>query len=152
VSGPLYAAIAAALAEEGWTVDAHEADGWIGVPIDGSTARFLLAVQALEEPGQVVVYGLVPPLVPEEQRTEAALLVARMNRGMILGNFELDLDDGELRFKASVEPGDAPLDRSLLRPLLSVAAAMTDRYLPAIEAVNSGTAADEAIRLVESGG
>jgi hypothetical protein len=149
VSGPLFDAVAAILADEGWTVDRHEADGWIGIPIEGSTARFILAVQALEDTGQVVVYGLVPPTVPEDRRVEAALLTARMNRGMILGNFELDLDDGELRFKASVEPGDAPLDRSLLRPLLSVAAAMVDRYLPAIEAMIEGTSADAAIRLAE---
>jgi hypothetical protein len=147
----IYEAVVAAIEDQPWDSRRNDEDGWVGIPINGSRGAFMLAVQALEEQGQVVVYGLEPAVVPEERRVEAALLYTLVNRGMLLGNFELDLADGEVRFKASLDPNGAPLTKELLDPLLTVSAAMVDRYGAALQAVIEGTPALDALALAETG-
>jgi hypothetical protein len=151
VSAGIYEQVAAILADEPWPSEPRPAEGWVGIPIDGTHGRFLLVVQALEDREQVIVYGLVPAVAPEEHRTAAALLIARLNWGMVLGSFEQDLDDGELRFKVALDPGGEPVTPALLRPLLQVAAAMVDRYAPVFDAVASGEDAAAALAAAEAG-
>jgi hypothetical protein len=138
VSGPVYDALAAVLDGEPWVTERNPDEGWISIPIEGSRERFVLVVQAIEDHGQLAVYGLVPPEVPEDRRVDAALLVTRINWGLLLGNFELDLDDGEARFKASLDPGGEPVTAALLSPLLLVTIAMLERYTPAFAALIEG--------------
>jgi hypothetical protein len=146
----IYDAVVDAIETQPWDSTRNDDERWVGIPINGSRGSFMLAVQALEEQGQVVVYGLEPAVVPEERRIEAALLYTLINRGMILGNFELDLGDGEVRFKASLDPNGAPVTKELLEPLLRVAAAMVDRYGPALQAVIDGTPALEALAIAQA--
>jgi hypothetical protein len=146
----IYEQVVAAVEGQPWDSSRNDEDRWVGIPINGSRGTFMLAVQALEEQGQVVVYGLEPAVVPEERRVEAALLYTLLNRGMVLGNFELDLADGEVRFKASLDPNGAPLTAELLDPLLTVTAAMVDRYGAALQAVIDGVPAIEALASEEA--
>jgi hypothetical protein len=151
VSEGIYEQVAEIIAAEPWPSEARPEDRWIGIPIDGTgDRRFLLVVQALEDREQVVVYGLVPAVAPEDRRAAAALLIARINWGMVLGNFEQDLDDGELRFKVALDPGGQPVTAELLRPLLQVAAAMVDRYAPAFDAVVEGADPPDALAAVQA--
>lgn len=47
------------------------------------------------------VVGRSPLLVPGGCRTAAAETIARANYGLRLGKFEMNLDDGEVRFQVS---------------------------------------------------
>src|SRR5829696_8831933 len=48
-----------------------------------------------------------PGKVAEEHRTAMAVRLARINYGLGLGNFVIDLSDDEVRFKASIDFGGA---------------------------------------------
>src|SRR5829696_3263734 len=48
-----------------------------------------------------------PGKVAEVHRTAMAVRLARINYGLVLGNFVIDLSDGEVRFKASIDFGGA---------------------------------------------
>ena len=96
---------------------------------------FTVVAEAHEERDQAVVYAVVEALVPEQRRTDVALALHRINAGLYLGNFELDLDSGEIRFKASIDFGGTPPTPELVRPLLAAATMTTTRYLPEIAAV-----------------
>ena len=45
----------------------------------------------------------MPIRVAEEQRQIVAELLARINYGLNIGNFELDMTDGEIRYKTSID-------------------------------------------------
>ena len=98
-------------------------------------ADFALVAEAHEERDQAVVYAVVAAHVPGERRTDVALLLHRINAGLYLGGFELDPDDGEIRFKASIDFGGTPPTPELVRPLLAAATMTTTRYLAEIAAV-----------------
>jgi hypothetical protein len=119
----------------GLDLDEHPEDGWLATEGFGEHGSWLLVGQVYEKLDAVAVYSVLPHVVPAERRTAVALLCTRINYGLVIGNFELDLDDGEIRFKASIggSPGAAELKR-----LVAAALTQVDRWLPALEAVVRG--------------
>ena len=68
-----------------------------------------------------------------------AEFLTRANHGLYIGNFELDLEDGSVRFKTSLELADVELTAGLFDRLLTVNLRETTRHLRAIAAVADGT-------------
>lgn len=100
------------------------------------------------------VYTIYPTYMPRkdaEQMSRIAEFICRANFNMILGNFELDFNDGELSFKVSVDcEGDhndlcysnAIIERALHIPLQTML-----RYSPGLEFLlrNPDKSPEEAI-------
>ena len=127
----IYDALREALSRLNPPFDEYPKEGQLVMAADPD---FALVAEAHEERDQAVVYAVVEAHVPEERRAEVALLLHRINAGLYLGNFELDLDDGEIRFKASIDFGGTPPTPELIRPLLAAATMTTKRYLPELAA------------------
>ncbi len=49
-----------------------------------------------------IFFSVCPTNVPSAKRREMAELITRINYSLFLGNFELDFEDGEIRFKTSI--------------------------------------------------
>ena len=65
---------------------------------------------------QLAVYCVCSLNVPPARRAAVMELVTRANYGLRLGCFELDLDDGEVRFRASLDfEGTEPSSSSSVR-------------------------------------
>ena len=56
-----------------------------------------------------------------------------------MGNFELDMDDGSVRFKSSVDYENVGLTQELVRNTFAPAAFTMDRYLEGLLAVMYGS-------------
>lgn len=93
--------------------------------ITSSNGDFRGDVRVRVEQQQLVFYVYMGAKIPEERRPAAAEFLTRANYGLPLGNFELDFEDGEVRFKNSVSFMDDTLSENLIRsalyPALSVA-------------------------------
>jgi hypothetical protein len=103
----------------------------------------------LEADDQVVVHSAFNPPVPEEAREALALFLTRVNFGILHGNFELDLDDGELRYKTSIDVRGSALTEALFENVMVANVSMFDRWVPGIEAVVHGVDPVEAIAIIE---
>ena len=69
---------------------------------------------------------------------------------MIFGCFELDYDDGEIRFRISLNCNDGLPGPSVLEDLWDLPAMMAERYGNGIIAVSMGMlSAEEAIKRIE---
>jgi hypothetical protein len=77
-----------------WTNDGQA----VRLDLRGDVAVYRITAGVEPETDLFQVVGRSPVLVPEGCRTAAAETVARTNYGLRLGEFELDLDDGEVRF------------------------------------------------------
>lgn len=72
---------------------------------------------------------------------------------MVLGNFELDFSDGEIRYKTSIDVEGDRLTPALVQNLVYTNVMMMDQYLPGITAVlEQGLSPAEAIHWVEQQG
>jgi hypothetical protein len=114
------------------------------------TYRIIAAVDADSDLFQV--FGYSPLRVPEGARPAVAETVARANCGLRVGKFELDYDDGEVRFQAAQILMEDSLEENVIDRLLGTTMSMLDMYLPAILSVIYGNELpQDAIRCVEAG-
>jgi hypothetical protein len=93
--------------------------------------------EALEEEQAAIFYTWFAK-VPEQRRSEAAEYFMRVNRDLLIGNFNLDICEGEACFKTSAVADGAPLAPEHLAALISVNVQTVDRYLPGLMAVVYG--------------
>lgn len=73
----------------------------------------------------LAVYGILPFLIPESHQSAAILLITQINYDMILGNLEMDVNDGEIRYKNAIDVEAVGLDDDILEYLLQSVVAMT---------------------------
>jgi hypothetical protein len=57
---------------------------------------------------------------------------------MIIGNFEMDYSDGEIRYKTSVDIEDVDLSEPLLRHMIYANVLTMDKYFPGLMRVLYG--------------
>ena len=77
--------------------------------------------------------------VPEEARTKIVEYTTRANYGLLDGNFELDLNDGEIRYKAYVPcAGLNMLPDSIIEEALAVPPLMFQKFGDGLAAVALG--------------
>ncbi len=79
-----------------------------------------------------MAYVVAPVNAPEELRTAVAEFITRANYGLRIGNFEMDFDDGEIRYKSSIDFEGVQLDKPLIKNAIYPAVQTMDRYLPNI--------------------
>ena len=84
---------------------------------------YLFRVQ--EKNKLLAVYGILPFLIPESHQSAAMLLITQINYDMMIGNLEMDADDGEIRYKNAIDIEAVGLDDDILEHLLQSIIAMT---------------------------
>lgn len=135
-------------------------DGWYPSPIDGTTAyrsgfngdsgKFRVITHVNVELEQLYVYVMAEVNVPDETRLAVAEFMARANYGMRIGNFEIDLGDGEVRYKSSLDFEGEQLTPRLIHNAMYPAVTTMDRYFPSLMKVAYGGAtAAEAVQEIE---
>lgn len=85
---------------------------------DGSEDSFNGVLAAYPDVETVVVWAVFPYQMPEERRDEVARYLIGVNYEIAVGAFEMDLSDGEVRFRVGMPIGDLPFDNDALRRLL----------------------------------
>jgi hypothetical protein len=117
----------------------------------GENERLICFAQAREDEQQFIFYSYCPDNVPEDRRLPMAEFIARANYGMVLGNFELDFGDGELRFKTSIDVEGTELTHELIKPIIYANVLTMDQYAPGIKAViEAQKTPDEALDIILS--
>jgi Putative bacterial sensory transduction regulator len=126
---------------------------------DSMAVRFWLTSEAFQrlrasawvfaEHEQVVFYLELPLPIPGPRQAAAAEFLTRANYDLRVGNFELDLIDGQARFKSSLDFEDTELETTTLKNLLAPACAAVDRYGPGLSRVVSGAEPAAAIAVCE---
>ena len=72
-------------------------------------------------------YCIFPPRVPEEKRAAVGEYLHRANDGLDIGNFEMNYENGEIRYKANIFCGDQIPDMEIIERLVDVGMDMFDR-------------------------
>lgn len=100
-----------------------------------------------------LVYAISPISGSEETCTELMRYLTRANYALINGNFELDVRDGEVRYKSYVNcDGLGALSHEVIRDSVYVPCAMMNKYGDGIAAIALGYSdADTELRKAEGG-
>jgi hypothetical protein len=121
----------------------------VAISINGAAALYELALQVtpndqlLQVSLEMPVLALDPELLPR-----VAESVARANGCMILGNVDLDMDTGRLRYRIGHVIGSLGCEVEIIKALIGMAVEMSDRYFPALMRVMfAGVTPSEAMNV-----
>src|SRR3972149_5772185 len=112
--GQIFNALVAFFEEDDWNFTWMDEMPVLSMPFTGKSGKWMCYAQAREEQEQFVFYSVCPINVPKERQPAVAEFLTRANYGMIIGNFEMDYSDGEVRYKTSIDVEGVELGRSLV--------------------------------------
>ncbi|MHB1418648.1 MAG: type III secretion system chaperone family protein [Bacillota bacterium] len=93
----------------------------------------------IDEEGKILAFHLISDVhVPETKMQEAAEFITRANTSILIGNFELDMETGQIRFKTSVRTEGMPLTHVVINNLINTNGIAFDMYFPGLMAVIYG--------------
>ena len=150
--GRILDAVKQFLDEDDWPYSLMENNPVYKTGFEGKNGQFTCYAQERAEQQQFVFYSIFPVRVTEDKLAQVSEFITRANYGMIIGNFELDYTDGEIRYKTSVDVEDVDLVEPLVRHLMYANVLTMDRYFPGLMRVlYGGISPAEAVGEVESG-
>jgi hypothetical protein len=120
--------------ENGWPYSEVAGAPVLLSELSGPEGTWDFYAQAVEEKDLVLLYSIAPQRVPADRRLEVSEFLTRANHGLADGNFELDFEDGEVRFK-SVLHVPAELDGILVKRVVRLNGTALETYLPSLAAL-----------------
>lgn len=106
--------------------------------IQGCHGMWYLSVQTNEDDRWLICRSILPTLVPAELRRQVGEFITRTNYGLILGGYEMDMDDGEVAYKTSIRLAEDELTDGMVKELLLANFSTFDRVLPGFLAIVFG--------------
>lgn len=135
---PIFAAIINFFKEDNWHYVQLRGQSVLRLAFEGKNGKYDCYAQAIEEQQQFIFYSIGSIKIPKSKRRAVGEFLSRANYGMIIGNFELNFDNGEIRYKTSTNVKNHALDAEIIKPLVYTNVKMIDKYLPGIIAVAKG--------------
>lgn len=133
-----------------WNFQEDREESRLILGFQGENGSWNCLAQALEDDNQFVFYSIIPLNVPTEKRQVTAEYLIRANYGLIIGSFEMDFSDGEVRYKTSIDVEGDDLSPALIKQIVYTNLFRTDQYLLGLLAVvYSNVLPAEAIAQIE---
>lgn len=104
----------------------------------GKNGVFPCYIDINEKNRTLLIYTTSPINVPEHKRLQTAEFIARINQSLVLGNFEIGMDDGKVTYKTSIILGKSSLHQDVIKHLIYANWMASDEYYPAISTVAFG--------------
>lgn len=123
------------LRDDDWKFQREEDAPFVHLRISSENQQYRCVFLADDATNVLLLYTIIPVIVPKSSRLAICEYICRANHNMKLGNFEIDMEDGEVRFKASLDMDGIEVSTSLIRNLLSVSYHTCEDYTPGIVAV-----------------
>jgi len=95
--------------------------------------------QSMTDDAEQALTRVVLDMAEQAKRDEVMKFITLANYGLHIGNFEFDLDDGEVRFKTSIDVEGVEISDGLCRNLMELNFMMMGRYFDGLRAVMSGS-------------
>jgi hypothetical protein len=134
-SGQILEEIVSFFTKDDWPYTKIKGEPVLLTAFQGENGKWNCSAKVREEQEQFVFYSICPVNAPENKQLAIAEFLTRANSGMIIGNFELDFADGEIRFKTSIDVQGDFLSFELIKQLVYANVTMMDEYLPGIKSV-----------------
>jgi Family of unknown function (DUF1790). len=145
----LSSALETFLTNEGWNFT-NDDEKQFHLGINGANGSYK-GYFVVDDP-KLYFYFNIPYNIPENKRQAICEYICRANYGLYLGNFEMDMSDGELRYKTSVNwAEDAVPSDEMFHALIYLNATTVDKYFTGVNAVvYGGISPEKAVADVEA--
>ncbi|NJL72654.1 MAG: YbjN domain-containing protein [Candidatus Competibacteraceae bacterium] len=136
-----------------WNYEAHEDRKVCETGFTGENVQVRIFLVIDEDDDLMQCFAILPFRVAEAQRARICELICRMNFGLKVGKFELDLSDGEVRHHASSGFLAGVLPDEVISLVLAAVLLTTDRFYPAfMQVLFAGVSPKDACDAIERAG
>lgn len=118
-------------------------DGRFTCNFTGKNASYSVYVSFDDDLEYLVVYTNCGVNIPENMRGKAAEFLTRANYGMRIGCFEMDFNDGEVRFRTSINSKDSEITNEIMNRKFYTCIGVMDGYYTGLMKVVFGDADPE---------
>lgn len=110
--------------------------------------KFVVLVE--QEKKVVTFYSVLDTMTPEDRRLDMAQFITRANFGLRIGKFEMDWEEGIVRFQSGVILEDTELTKALIkRHCYNNVNTMTQYFSGIMKVIFGGNTPEEAIQNAE---
>lgn len=126
--------------DQGWPVQHHETEPLIRLEYGNEVGNWSCLIWYRAETSQVLVYSIMPAKIPADQRVAVAEFMMRINYDQVLGGFEINMEDGEVRYRTALDFGSEVFTPGLFDPVVKANLIGYGDHLEGMEAVIAGDA------------
>ncbi len=132
--------------EEGWPVSKIGDFPALSMTYGGKKDTWPCIAQVVEEEGLFLFYSACPVTVPDDKRAALGLLLSYANYTALVGGFEMNNEDGEVRYRTELiikgvdekTLRQGKILQQLMHNVVYANLQNMDLYLPSIKAVLNG--------------
>ncbi|WP_073592459.1 YbjN domain-containing protein [[Phormidium ambiguum] IAM M-71] len=137
--------------EDDWNYVQLEDGNTLQMSYQGDNGRWTCYASPADESQRFMFYSVAPLDTPPNKISTMVEFLTKANYGLMIGNFEIDFNDGEIRYKTSIDVENNQLTTNLVKNLVYVNVETMDNYLPGIVGIlNNQLSPDEAIAKIEA--
>jgi hypothetical protein len=136
--GQLFDTVVDYLTEDDWRFHVVKDETAVMLAFRGETGSWQCFGTVDDEKQWFTFYSILPSTVPEEKRVEVAEFITRANYGLVIGNFEMDYADGEVRYKTSIDVEGGDLTSKMVENVIRANVMTMDRYFNGLMGVLYG--------------
>lgn len=119
--------------QEGWEITELD-DGEAMIEFkDEDHVEWSCFAYTREKQHQFVFYSIAFEDVPKDRIASIAEFITRINYGLSVGNFEINIDKGTLRYKTSLDFDKTAPTANLIAPLIYANITTFGKFLPILE-------------------
>lgn len=134
-----------------WRFTSIEDEPRVIISISGFNGTFQCIADARENEEQFIFFSICSVNVPDDKKLLMCELLTRLNYGSFLGNFEMDYEDGEVRYKTSICCNSLELTDNILEHIIMINIVMMDTALTGImKLIYGDITAKEAYDIIEN--
>ncbi len=148
--GRIYEALQKFFREDEWPFTEMEGKTILRTGFSGKNGKWTCFAQAREDQQQFIFYSVCPNAAPDDRRIPAMEFITRANYELVIGNYEMDLRDGEIRYKTSIDVEGTELSPGMIRQVVYFNVMTMNKYLPGLMSVlYANVTPEQAIRQIE---
>ncbi len=141
----IWQAIANFFTVEDWPFVQIQGEQILQMAVSVQNEKWTCYAQAIEEQSLFIFYSICPIKAPESKRQVLAEFLTKVNYDLIIGNFQLDLTSGQIRYKTSIDVSDSTLSMTQIKNLVYTNVTMMDSHLPEILSIINSESPSDAI-------
>lgn len=120
------------LKQDGWDFEYDDKNELFRMEIRGINSDFICFAIVDEEQESLLCNTYIKQKIPFSKRLEVCNFMNRVNYELAIGNFEMDMDDGEIRFRTYLDAANIEPSKEQLVNLIWNGAQTFDTYYPGI--------------------
>lgn len=130
---PLFDCVIDFFESENWPYERVEGELMVRSLFESEVGTWLCLAEVREELNQFIFYAIATVSIPESERPNLAKLFMNLNYSQLtLGNFELDFEDGEFRYRTGLDCTGIQPDIGLIQTAIERAIATLEHFFPII--------------------